>query len=139
MNNKYLVEALKSADWSGNIGNKLLVQASIERIAELEAELAKLKGDAVPVGEMVSVLRGLQRQSEVAWRGGLVPVKGTRLFTHAQPVPVVVLPHVQREFVNQLRAISTTYGKTQQLRAHLSNAVDKFVSGITVKSTNGEG
>lgn len=95
------------------------------KLLDSNTELAKLKGDAVPVGEMVSVLRGLQRQSEVAWRGGLVPVKGTKLFTHPRPVPVVVLHPVHHFYGNQY------YSKYM---------VDKALkaAGITVLSADDE-
>lgn len=50
-----------------------------------------------------------------------------------------VKPHVQREFVNELCEISRQYGKTQQLRAHFSKAVTRFLSGITVNIPGSDG
>lgn len=120
-------------------------EASKRAIGFYKKEIAKLKGDAVPVGEVrLSDYDDCgQRSAQVVCLHAQADWNnfpdGTKLFTHAQPVPVVVLPHVQREFVNQLRDIAATYGNTQQLRAHLSKAVDKFVAGITVKSTDSEG
>jgi len=61
-------------------------------LKDREAELAKLKGEQVPVGEVVRVLRGLQKVTDVVWKGGKVPEAGTKLFTAPQKLVVVNIP-----------------------------------------------
>lgn len=70
--------------------------------------IREMKGDQVPVGEVVRVLRGLQRVSDVVWKGGQVPEAGTKLFT--APQKPVVLPSSEdclscdRHYVDGMKA-----------------------------------
>lgn len=121
-------------------------------ITKQEAELAKLKGDAVPFAFSYNYAgcetcegfrdwrKELSKERPPEWMLETGKVTDlVELFTHAQPVPVVVLPHIQREFVNQLTRAAATYGETQQLRAQVAKVVQGFIDGITVKSADGEG
>ena len=49
------------------------------------ARIALAAKQAKPVGEVVRVLRGLRKVTEVAWKGGVSPENGTILYTTPQP------------------------------------------------------
>lgn len=59
-----------------------------QRAEAAEAKLAELEKQK-SVAEVVSVLRGLQRVKEVAWREGISQPVGTELFT--RPAPAINL------------------------------------------------
>lgn len=82
-----LIERAKKWEAICNIG----YVTNTDKLDMLIARIALAALSANVAGETVRITRGLQRVTEVAWKGGLVPGKGSKIYT-APPVPLLKLP-----------------------------------------------
>lgn len=112
-------------------------------ITKQEAEIAKLKGDAVPVAygtlqpDFKDEERSLFLDREFAEDFSRSCYELTPLFTHAQPVPVVVLPgYGILESTTDKSLLDWQDGWDACLTQCAKNLAD---AGIVVKPANGEG
>lgn len=114
-----------------------------ERAEKAEAELARLKGDAVPVAWTdEEELRDMEKYGHAyLFKAGLTPHEDPRrmikLFTHAQPMPVVVLPSKVNVKMGGDKSTRSMLSGMNMMLKDCQKAIE--LAGITVKSADGEG
>lgn len=105
--NNLSIERLK--DFERDPLNNFLSRSEMMEVVKELIAIRELKGDQVPVGEVVRVLRGLQKVTDVVWKGGEVPEAGTQLFTAPQKLVVSLHPTCHfygNEYLNKRATIA---------------------------------